>query len=478
MFTQESVLTSKRLEEYKITTKINPKYSLIGWEGGSFGIGIHYDQTKFIKNSKIIRIGYKGKEISSNEGDIRITHKNVCKDTMYIDDALITEQCRPIMCVKLENIITGENIVFINLWAPHHIINKGKNKDFINGLNECLERVGYIKGERIIIAGDFNEYYKQGKEKTESIELTNNNGTENYTIKLTLKQIKPTCCGSGRLSSTEDDLADKDGKRPFDLVYDSFGRENQAIVYNDILYSDHKPISYNFNISEDDNRDKTEKFKDKKWCYDFDGVVHLSMKEDDQWNKTDDTSRHPNQDVLNEFENNYINLLDYVFGFTIAHMLYGQRNGATIYIVSANSKRKYKEKIKQLLKHFGIKIDDNIYMGKTDKKETLTKTIKADVFVDDSCKNITALTDEGKPIVETLIFSIPENRKYYKINTLGKICDVGSFKDIDIKDFEEKFKANITIMEKYDDNVYDNDEIIKATIAVAAKAFQDDATKV
>ena len=74
--------------------------------------------------------------------------------------------------------------------------------------------------ERIIIAGDFNEYYEEKllrRVNTDTITLNSNSND----IPLYLKQIKDTCCGPTILDITKDNLAKEGSTKPFDLVYDS-----------------------------------------------------------------------------------------------------------------------------------------------------------------------------------------------------------------------------------------------------------------
>jgi exonuclease III len=235
-FTQESVLTKPEINQ------INTNYYRIIWNTKNSGISINYNKEIFEIASDICRLGIK-----ESRRDVRPKTYGKSKRTtnkkMNVNDTGDTNTNRPIICVKLEEKKTKTIIVFITLHAPHHIY---KNKDilFINSLNECLEKVGHTKGERIIIAGDFNEYYKEGDTNVDTIKLKlGGTGTE---IPLYLKQTKNTCCGSTDI--TKDELADDPSTKRFDLVYDSTNKEKNATVYDGQRTSDHKPISYDFSI--------------------------------------------------------------------------------------------------------------------------------------------------------------------------------------------------------------------------------------
>lgn len=238
-FTQESVLKQEEIDD-----KINKKYVSIGWNTKKSGISINYNNTLFKKASKICRLGIEEIIRNGRRTKTYTTHPIIINDDItreYLSDD--TDIDRAIICVKLEEQKNKKIIVFITLHAPHHIY-KNDNKLFINSLNECLKEVGHTRGERIIIAGDFNEYYKEGRENVNTIKLKLG-GTGDY-IPLYLKQKKNTCCGSTDI--TKDELAEHPSSKPFDLVYDSNNKEPDASVYDRQRTSDHKPILYNFSI--------------------------------------------------------------------------------------------------------------------------------------------------------------------------------------------------------------------------------------
>jgi len=217
-FTQESVLT---LDE---AHSINTNYDVISWDTQSSGISIVYDTTKFIPISDIIRVSINEKPFYLN--NIDISKLNIVND--YMDS--ITK--RPILAIKLFHISTKKNILFINLWAAHNIIRNENKNEFLQILEDVIIRLGYKIGDRIIISGDFNEFYEQGNDEVLLL-----NG-----INLYLKQREPTCCGQTDI--TYENLAYRQSNSRFDLIYDSDNHNSIARVSQNRV-SDHKPIVYN-----------------------------------------------------------------------------------------------------------------------------------------------------------------------------------------------------------------------------------------
>ena len=109
---------------------------------------------------------------------------------------------------------------------------------------------GYELGDRIIISGDFNEFYElnlhppfEGK-----IELN----LRGYKVSLLLKQNKPSCCGSDEdigvsdrgdlIEQTKLEVKPGNNARVYDLFFDSDGGKGDLIVDTTCGASDHYPI--------------------------------------------------------------------------------------------------------------------------------------------------------------------------------------------------------------------------------------------
>jgi len=147
---------------------------------------------------------------------------------------------RTMMGIRLKNINNGETFVFINFWAPHGIKD---NKNIQKFIIEILKNLKYETEDRIIFAGDFNEYYNSS-DFSRPISI-NYRGTKN----LYLEQLNNSCCGpKEKLKTTGNnhnylehrDLIDSASK-PVDLVFDS--ANNTTTTVNTIeTASDHYAI--------------------------------------------------------------------------------------------------------------------------------------------------------------------------------------------------------------------------------------------
>ena len=118
-------------------------------------------------------------------------------------------------------------IIFINVYIINKIEEKILSEIIIKMLNMC----NYELDDRIIIAGYFNNYYKDNKNDL-IINYVKDNKT--YAIKLYLKQTQPTCCGES-------------GDKINDLLYDS--KEGDADVKINNTTVDHNFIEAKFEIN-------------------------------------------------------------------------------------------------------------------------------------------------------------------------------------------------------------------------------------
>jgi endonuclease/exonuclease/phosphatase family metal-dependent hydrolase len=194
-----------------------------GSKNAPAGISINFNNNVFeiVDANKIVRGTFS--EQTFVIGDIIISNeKEYTKKSD--DDAIPTN--RPILAVKLKHIQTGKNIIFVNLWAAHHIVKNKEDVNFLVYLSKIIIECGYVTGEHIIIAGDFNEYstqtyfrnsniYKNSNQiaydyKTEYTTDIKKNAIENITlilnnkaITLDSKQKRISCCGDLGKSSKD-----------------------------------------------------------------------------------------------------------------------------------------------------------------------------------------------------------------------------------------------------------------------------------
>jgi len=193
-------------------------------------ISIHFNNDKFNLISDIVKLGLSDIEVNGKIREIEFkVDKNINDNT--------GSSYRPILAVKLKHITSKKNIIFVNLWVPHHINQKGTGNMaiFFACLNKVIDSL-YDNGDRIIMAGDFNEFYENSSREfnVDTIDLK-------CGIRLHLKQKENTCCGSTTISRTGGLFRDIKESRPFDLLYDSdFNGSNVEI--GDNRMSDHLPI--------------------------------------------------------------------------------------------------------------------------------------------------------------------------------------------------------------------------------------------
>ena len=226
LFTQESHfdLPNPPFSNYTHIFFLSPRKS---------AISIHFNNDKFnLKNNKIVKLGL------SNKG--AVFNKKIKEIEFKVDDNIndnTGSSYRPILAVKLEHKESKKNIIFVNIWAPHHINKKrtGNMAIFFSSLNKVIDSL-YENGDRIIMAGDFNEFYENSSNafNVNTIDLK-------CGIKLYLKQKKKTCCGSTNISKEGGLFSGIKEKRPFDLLYDSDVNGSEVKVGNNRM-SDHLPI--------------------------------------------------------------------------------------------------------------------------------------------------------------------------------------------------------------------------------------------
>lgn len=234
LFTQES--------HFDLPADKFPNYTHIYFSSpGKSAISTHYNNNIFRLNSNIVKLGLSDID---KKGTGKIKEIEFKVDNIISDNS--GKSLRPILAVKLTHLPSGKDIIFVNLWAPHYINRKGTGnmKIFFDALNKVINKL-YTGNERIIMAGDFNEFYEEsnGNFKVDTIELYNK-------VELHLKQRSNTCCGStnvkrqgglfdGSRMNTED--------RPFDLFYDSNPVGSTVRVGSNRM-SDHLPISANITV--------------------------------------------------------------------------------------------------------------------------------------------------------------------------------------------------------------------------------------
>jgi exonuclease III len=197
---------------------------------GKSSLSTQFNNNIFTLNSNIIKIG-----LSDNiDGKIKELDYKIDKN---IEDNT-GKSSRPILAVKLTHLPSGKDIIFVNLWAPHNINKKrtGNMKIFFDALNKVINHL-YTGSERIIMAGDFNEFYEQSHKgyKVDTIGLDKG-------VILYLKQRHNTCCGSNSVKQPGGLFHGKVATKPFDLYYDSDATGSDVRVGTNRM-SDHLPIS-------------------------------------------------------------------------------------------------------------------------------------------------------------------------------------------------------------------------------------------
>ena len=225
LFTQES--------HFDLPTNKFPNYTHIFFSSpGKSAVSTHFNNNIFRLNSDIVKLGLSDK--SKIDGKIQEVDDKI--DNNMKDNT--GKSNRPILAVKLTHLPSGKDIIFVNLWAPHNINIKwtGNMKIFFNALNKVINHL-YTGSERIIMAGDFNEFYEQSRKGFNVDTIGLNNG-----VILHLKQRDNTCCGSTRVGRPGGLFDGKVATRPFDLYYDSDATGSVVRVGTNRM-SDHLPIS-------------------------------------------------------------------------------------------------------------------------------------------------------------------------------------------------------------------------------------------
>ena len=133
---------------------------------------INFKKSKFLQLSAPVNL-YFNDRFSEGPFKFMDPNPNVNRERMMIG-------------IRLQNINTSETYVFINFWAPHHITDHTNIKTFVE---KILTQVKYQPGDRIIFAGDFNEYYENVNNIPIDLNVSGN------PITLTLKQENVSCCG-------------------------------------------------------------------------------------------------------------------------------------------------------------------------------------------------------------------------------------------------------------------------------------------
>ena len=239
LFTQETFFYEDQSPKSR---KLGPSflnYTNIYWTAKNSSISINFNNNLFKLNSNIIRLG-----LNDSVEEKRFYNNNI----LYWSDLNDVDTKRPMLGVKLKHNYTGKDIIFISLWAPHHIIKNNKFNNFINSINKILD-ILYTGSERVIMAGDFNEFYEQsvdGKKKSSNkkdvkiLNLTKN-------IKLYLKQNKNTCCGSTNMKRSGGLFNGRKEDYAFDLYYDS-DQSGSVVRVGTNRVSDHLPVNANVTI--------------------------------------------------------------------------------------------------------------------------------------------------------------------------------------------------------------------------------------
>lgn len=205
IFTQESLIEDIDKTNY---TTIQTHYIDKSGKSHSNALTIHILNSKFtIYNTMIRRSGYNMKQKK---------YEGIMMNPSHYDYGN-SEYIRPILAIRVKNNSTKKNYILVNVWAPHSIDINNDYNEYIRNLKDIIATL-YRDGDRIIITGDFNEFYAETK--SNSIELILNFKK----IPLYLMQKKNTH-PNGVL----------------DLLFDSEKNTKVVVVYQQGL-SDHYPI--------------------------------------------------------------------------------------------------------------------------------------------------------------------------------------------------------------------------------------------
>ena len=229
LFTQES--------NFDLPTDKFPNYTHIFFSSpGKSAVSTHFNNNIFRLNSDIVKLGLSDRKPSK----IKIKELEYKIDKNMKDNT--GRSSRPILAVKLTHLPSGKDIIFVNLWVPHNINikNTGNMKIFLDALNKVINNL-YTGSERIIMAGDFNEFYEDSKYNynVDTIELTTELDNK---VELHLKQRNNTCCGSVNINRKGGLFERIEENKPFDLYYDS-NPDGSIVKVGSNRMSDHLPIS-------------------------------------------------------------------------------------------------------------------------------------------------------------------------------------------------------------------------------------------
>lgn len=228
LFTQESVF-----EKSKIGTS----------SGGSFGVST----VKIISENSANSITWNKEKFEH----VLVNNKALISIALRDDKSLLwfnrvrlptfdigrLKADRPILATKLKHRDTGKNFIFASVWAPHGLEN---SDNYFQHIQKAGTSLGMSSGDRVIVAGDFNEYIENGC--SETVDISRN-------IKLYQKQGDPTCCGNTNIVADGDDLITRSVNQRFDLFFDSKKGKNFSYTkVGDSRTSDHKPIIAVVNI--------------------------------------------------------------------------------------------------------------------------------------------------------------------------------------------------------------------------------------
>jgi len=248
LFTQESIwnLENKELDY----TCINTKYK-------QSSLSINFKTNTFVPvdTNYIVRGGYNQSIIKNKPATNEVVYlEEIRNNNKLVEDNEKHNKnpnvIRPIIAVRLKHIPTNQLFIFLNLWAPHskRLIPEDNYTIYLNYLQNMVSKL-YQNGDRIIIAGDFNEFYENNKEDRKIIKMeVNKNNNNNNNLNLFLKQTEISCCGFTTIPKDNNTFKElinynkKILKHPFDLLYDSEEFKSNVSVDTSNKISDHHPI--------------------------------------------------------------------------------------------------------------------------------------------------------------------------------------------------------------------------------------------
>jgi exonuclease III len=368
LFTQETALTLKK------------PYQSINFDNGKTAISINFNKNKFDfieKNELVLSNSVKLNPLGS----------------------------RPMLGVRLKNKITNETIVFLNLHAPHSFKEPSKSmmiKYFENFMTECILPI-FKSGDRIIIAGDFNEYYREFKK--EQINVMGKT--------LFLKQRNPSCCGIDNVNLRDLFQDGFDGNPSiFDLIYDTNQNDGIITVDTNMKTSDHYPIIGNFNQSLRHKYGDNQSLRYKNVGYDFDGVLHRTMRNYEPKKIGTKTlyQGHPNWLIETEKYKSNQNIIN--------DMKKHISEGSNVYIISRNPDPKkllfLQKNSTTLYNYFNQRQRQIIVANRGQSKADLIRSLNITKFVEDS----TIELDNIKQKLPDVDLYLVETYKIYKIKDL------------------------------------------------------------